>query len=73
MSLAARRCATSEYVPDLWRRIREAWQRSGERLDDNAVHNAAQAHEAAERAKHAENALPPEGRSNADWTYISPP
>jgi len=59
-------------VLNAWRRIREAWRRSGTRLDENAVHNAAQAHEAAERERHAERSVPPEGRSNADWTYVPP-
>jgi hypothetical protein len=59
-------------VLGVWKRIREAWRRTGERRDDNVVHNAAHAHEAAERAKHMERALPAEGRSNADWTYVPP-
>jgi hypothetical protein len=56
----------------VWKRIRESWRRSGERSDENVVHNALQAHEEAERAKHTEQPLPPGGK-NTDWTYIPPP
>jgi hypothetical protein len=58
----------------VWKRIRETtWRRSVERRDKKAIQKALQAHERAERAKHTERELPPEGRSNADWTYIAPP
>jgi hypothetical protein len=56
----------------VWRRIREGWRKSGERSDENAVHNALQAQEAAARAKHTDPPLPPAG-GNTDWTYIPPP
>ena len=55
----------------LWQRIRDAWRKSGERLDANAVENARVAHEEAEREKHSETPLPP-GRTNTEWTYIPP-
>jgi len=53
------------------RRIRKAWQRSGQQRDASAVENARVAHEAAEREKHSETELPP-GRTNTDWTYVPP-
>ena len=57
----------------VWSRLREVWRKSGERRDENVIHNALQAQEVAEREKHSvETPLPP-GRTNTDWTYIPPP
>jgi hypothetical protein len=58
-------------VTALWKRIRNAWRRSGGQLEAKAIENARVAHEAAEREKHREAELPP-GRSNTDWTYVPP-
>jgi len=56
----------------VWSRLREVWRKSGERRDENVIHNALQAQEEAERAKHTEQPLPP-GGGNTDWTYWTPP
>ena len=56
----------------VWSRLREVWRKSGERRDENVIHNALQAQEQAERAKHTEQPLPP-GGGNTDWTYWTPP
>jgi len=55
----------------VWSRIREVWRKSGEERDENVIHNALQAHEAAEREKHTDQPLPP-GRGSMDSTYVDP-
>jgi hypothetical protein len=52
--------------------MRERRRKSSERRDENAIQNALEAQEAAERAKHSEAPLPA-GGGNTDWTYIQPP
>jgi hypothetical protein len=55
----------------VWSRIREVWRKSGERRDENVIHNSLQAQEEAERAKHTEQTRPPGGENPG--TYIPPP
>jgi hypothetical protein len=59
-------------MPRLWQRISGASRRRGNRLDTNAIEKSRVAREVAERERHRETGLQP-GRSNTDWTYISPP